>query len=192
MKIALIIFGILTIISILGGDTFGTVLFGIFTLTFLISIYSDSKKMNIHSTKNNKIEFSLNGTGSYSSILNQLENHLYYIAKHTRYGGEIHVVVQVKKIDNTYCCVEGNFMAGSSFRGVDFMGGYVYDGDGQVCFETDIATGFTSPEDVKRELLLQFNWSDFPLYDTNILMLDYNDYKDTPLVSFSFTIKKNY
>lgn len=52
MKIALIIFGILTIISILGGDTFGTVLFGIFTLMFLIDIYSDYKKMNTQSKNN--------------------------------------------------------------------------------------------------------------------------------------------
>lgn len=55
MKVALIIFGILTIISILGGATFGIVFFGIITVFLLILVISDSKGNK--NVKNPKLKY---------------------------------------------------------------------------------------------------------------------------------------
>lgn len=127
---------------------------------------------------------------SYSSVLNRLEQDVHYIANYTYGYGEISVVVTVQKTDSTYCTVGGSFLADVSFNGVSFQDGYNFDGNDHVLFETKLATGFTSLEDVKREILLQFNWSDLPVYNENFTILNHGDYINKPYISYSFTVKR--
>ncbi len=146
---------------------------------------SNSSASNNQAVNNNTISCTFNGTGSYSSVLNRLENDVYYIAKRARYGDQIRVAVSVKKIDNVHCSVDGSFIADTCFRGVNFLGGYNFDGTDYVRFGTNTVTGFTSPEDVKREMLLQFKWNDLPLHDAQISIVNSN------LVIFSFIVRKD-
>ena len=53
-------------------------------------------------------------------------------------------------------------------------------------FETKQATGFTTPEDVKRELLCQFNWSNISTNITELNVFDHGDFTRTPMVTLHF------
>ena len=125
---------------------------------------------------------------NYSNILNSLENIAYSVI--VKAIGEVSVAVQVRKIDNTYCKVTCSFFADISFNGVSFGDGFSVLSNDHVCFETHLATGFTTPNDVKREILLQFNWHDIMVNKTNMSVLDYGDFVNTPLITYSFYAQK--
>lgn len=125
---------------------------------------------------------------NYSNILNSLENIAYSVI--VKAIGEVSVAVQVRKIDNTYCKVTCSFFADISFNGVSFGDGFSVLSNDHVCFETHLATGFTTPNDVKQEILLQFHWNNLPVSNTQMSVYDYGGYINTPLISYSFTAEK--
>ena len=149
--------------------------------------FGNSKKKT---EKSNVINCSFKDSGSYSSILNGLEQDVSYIAKHSQGYGEIKAVIIIQKIDNMYCMISGSFLADCSFNGINFSNGYRFSGSDFVSFETTKATGFTTVEDARRELLLQFNWNDLQVYNADFTILTQGDYTDNPYISFSFTVKK--
>ena len=53
-------------------------------------------------------------------------------------------------------------------------------------FETKQATGFTTPEAVKREMLCQFNWSQISTNITELKVLNYGAFTHTPMVTLRF------
>lgn len=124
----------------------------------------------------------------YSSILNDLEVIVSSVVNASYC--EVNVVVQVRKIDNVYCSVACSLLADTSFSGVVFGEGFLVDGNDHARCETVLATGFTTPDDVKREILLQFNWSNISVSNTQVTVLDYGDYINTPYISYSFTAMK--
>ncbi len=126
---------------------------------------------------------------SYSSVLNRLEQDISYIASNTYC--EINVVVSVQKIDSTYCTVRGSFLADTAFHGINFIDGYSYNGSDHVTFKTNLATDFISPNEVKREMLIQFKWSYLQVYNEKFTILDHGDYINEPFISYSFTVKNS-
>lgn len=162
----------------------------------IIAIVNSNKSSGNSSTyktstvKTNIINCSFQTDGSYSSILNCLQRDVYHIAKHSRGYGEISVVVIVQKIDNIYCKISGSFLADCSFSGVNFCNGYRFNGTDNVQFETTQAKGFTTLEDIKREILLQFNWDDLPVYNAEFTILNHGDFTNKPYISYSFIVKK--
>ena len=152
----------------------------------------DTGKNPPANTKSIDVSFGSEIPRTYSSVLNGLEKDVYYIANYSSGYGEISVVVVVQKINSTYCSVSGNFLADVSFRGVNFGTGYNFDGNDHVSFQTKLATGFTNPEAVKREMLIQFHWSDLSAYNTSFTVLDHGDFAQKPYISYSFTVKKGF
>lgn len=157
-------------------------------IVIIVILYS-KKNTNVSSkVRTNTISCTFRSNGSYSSILNGLEQDIHYIAKNTYGHGKISVVVSVRKINASYCKVSGSFLADVGFNGVLFRGGYVFNGSDMVRFETESATGFTTIEDVKREMLLQFNWHDLPVNDSKFTVIKHGDYTTTPFISFNFVV----
>jgi len=140
--------------------------------------------------KNINVSFGSETPRSYSSVLNRIEMDVHYIANYSRGYGEINVLVTVQKINNTYCTVYGCFLADCSFQGVTCGTGYIFNGDNHITFQTNLATGFTNLDDVKREILLQFDWDDLPVYNAKFTVLDHGDYVNKPYISYSFTVKR--
>ena len=60
---------------------------------------------------------------------------------------------------------------------------------GTARFETEQATGFTTAQDVMRELNLQFNWHDVSTHITESKIYDFGDYKNNPLIVLGFDAK---
>ena len=128
-------------------------------------------------------------TGSYSSILNQMEQIVFLIAKHCPWT-KVQVLVMVRKINASTCSVtfqiEDVLLLGNN---ITFGSEFQDNGDDSykcMTFETKQATGFTTPEDVKRELLCQFNWSNISTNITQLSVLDYGDFTHTPMVTLRF------
>lgn len=156
----------------------------------IVIVIANSKKTSPKSPqKQNGITCLFQPEGSCSSVLNRLEQNVSYIAKYSHGYGEISVCVSVQKIDHTYCKISGSFLADCGFHYVQFGNGYRFNGTDYVSFETNRATGFTTVEDVKREMLLQFNWFDLPVYDAKFTVLAHGDYINHPYISYSFTVK---
>ncbi len=124
----------------------------------------------------------------YDRILNNLENIIESVAN--RSFCRIDVVVICQKKESDYCEVSGSLLADSSFNNVIFENGFD-GGNDFVKFHVEKAVGFTNPEAVKREMSLQFNWSDLSVSNEKFTVLDYGDYADKPYVSYSFSVKKN-
>ena len=128
-------------------------------------------------------------TGSYSSILNQMEQIVFLIAKHCPWT-KIQVLVMVRKINASTCSVTFQIEDVSLKRNNITFGSEFQDrGDGSyecMHFETKQATGFTTPEAVKREMLCQFNWSNISTNITQLSVLDYGDFTHTPMVTLRF------
>lgn len=124
---------------------------------------------------------------NYSSFLSQLQRVIEYLA--LRSYCSINVVVIVQKINNTFCEISGQLLADNSFQNIYFGYGFATN-DGCVSFQTDMATGFSSLEAVKREMLLQFHWNDVIVSDEKFTMLDRGDFANKPYISYSFTVKK--
>lgn len=91
------------------------------------------------------------------------------------------VVVIVRKIDSMYCSIGFSMLADSVFNNVAVGEGFTFSGNDHIKFETNLATGFTSPDDVKREISVS---------DVKWTVLSHGDYSNSPLVSYNFTIKK--
>lgn len=125
---------------------------------------------------------------SYGSFLSQVQRVIEYVA--LRSYCSINVVVIVQKINNTYCQISGQLLADTSFQNIHFGNGLAFDGDDCVSFQTDLATGFSSLEAVKQEMLLQFHWNDVIVSDEKFTMLDRGDFANKPYISYSFTVKK--
>ncbi len=166
----------------------------------IVIIIVVNKNKNSGSNKNNQVNnsrkasminvsFGNESPRTYSSVLNCIEQDIHYIAKHTYGYGEINVVVTVQKNNDTYCTVSGSYLADLNFSGVNFGVGYNYNGNDKASFKTKLATGFTNLEDVKREMLIQFNWSDLPTYNTKFTTINHGDYVSRPYISYSFTVK---
>ena len=162
----------------------GEILMGLFNFN------SKSKHTSQPQTSGISVSFGNDAPRSYSSVLNGLEMDVHLIASQTYGYGEIKVVVIIQKIDATYCEVTGSFLADCSFKGVNFGTGYNYNGDDLVMFKTKLATGFTTLEAAKREIALQFNWSDLQVYNTNFTLLNHGDFENKPYISYEFTVKK--
>jgi hypothetical protein len=125
---------------------------------------------------------------AYSTVLNGLEQIVEQVIRNS--FCEVSVVVQVKKLDSTFCQVSCSLLADTSFNGIAFGEGFACNGNDHAAFETGLATGFSTAQDVKREILLQFSWSDISVSNTQLTVLDRGDYADKPYVSYSFTGKK--
>ena len=128
-------------------------------------------------------------TGSYSSILNQLEQIVSLIAKRCPWM-KLQVLVMVRKINASTCSVSFQIEDVSLKRNNITFGSEFQDrGDASyecMHFETKQATGFTTPEAVKREMLCQFNWSQISTNITQLSVLDYGDFTHTPMVTLRF------
>lgn len=156
----------------------------------IIVVATSKKKTGVNNTNTvsvPKFTMSVTGPRSYSSILNNLEMIVESTA-HRSYC-EIGVVVQVQKIDSTYCKIGFSMLADTSFRNVAFGEGFRVNGDDHVQFDTNLATGFTTVDDVRRELLLQFNWSGVNVTNEKMTVIDHGDYLNKPYVCYSFTVK---
>ncbi len=98
-------------------------------------------------------------SGSFVSILNKLEMVVSEIVRHDPHE-TISVWLQIKKRRGTYCGIDFLLRLDySSFseHGITF-GDEFKVSDDSVRYTTTSAPGYTNAEDVKRELLLQFNW----------------------------------
>ena len=128
-------------------------------------------------------------TGDYSSILNELEQIVFLIAKRCPWM-KLQVLVMVRKINASTCSVTfqiedvlllgNNITFGSEFQATG--------SDSYKCmtFETKQATGFSTPEYVRDELLRQFNWSQISTNITQLDVLNYGDFTHTPMVTLRF------
>lgn len=135
-----------------------------------------------------RISYVVNSPQDYCSILNKLQDITYmtFMRNYT----DISVVVIVRKIDSMYCSIGFSMLADSVFNNVAVGEGFTFSGNDHIKFETNLATGFTNPDDVKREISLQFNWSEISASDVKWTVLSHGDYSNSPLVSYNFTIKK--
>lgn len=126
---------------------------------------------------------------SYSSILNTFQHDIEYLTRFSRVGiSGMKVAVCVSKIDNIHCRVSGNF-GDANFSEVNFKNGYTCSGD-WVQFEINTATGFTTPEDVVREMQLQFNWSDIQVYNTELNVYTNGEFANQPLIAYHFEVRR--
>lgn len=148
---------------------------------------STTEKRNTHAAP--PLHCTVHRTGHYSSILNELEQIVFLIAKRCPWM-KLQVLVMVRKINVSTCSVSfqiedvylkrNNITFGSEFQDR---------GDGSyecMHFETKQATGFTTPEAVKREMLCQFNWSQISTNITELKVLNYGAFTHTPMVTLRF------
>ena len=121
--------------------------------------------------------------------VHQMEQIVFLIAKRCPWM-KLQVLVMVRKINASTCSVsfqiedvylkKNNITFGSEFQDR---------GDGSyecMHFETKQATGFTTPEAVKREMLCQFNWSQISTNITELKVLNYGAFTHTPMVTLRF------
>ena len=124
-------------------------------IIFIIFADSDTKpsaNKKGNTNTDSRLHCTVNRTGSYSSILNQMEQIVFLVAKRCPWM-KLQVLVMVRKINASTCSVsfqiedvylkKNNITFGSEFQDR---------GDGSyecMHFETKQATGFTTPEDVK-------------------------------------------
>ena len=159
-------------------------------IIFVIFSNSGNKTSTTQKAKTNApLHCTVSRTGSYSSILNQLEQIVFLIAKRCPWM-TLHVLVMVRKINASTCSVSFQIEDVSLKRNnITFGSEFQDNGDGSyecMTFKTNQATGFTTPEAVKREMLLQFNWSDVSTNITQLNVLDRGDFTHTPMVTLRF------
>ncbi|GEM_PF-3933022 len=128
----------------------------------------------------------INNPQKYSSILNSLQR----IVENTalRIHGKITVMVGVRKLDNTYCKVYCQLVSKDGFSNIPWGDSFSFNGKDIVKFETMLATGFTTPEDVKREILIQFAWASIEKSNTD-MSLSSGDESTPTYVAYKFTIE---
>ena len=161
-------------------------------IIFIIFADSDTKPSSNkkgNTKTDSHLHCTVNRTGSYSSILNQMEQIVFLIAKHCPWT-KVQVLVMVRKINASTCSVTfqiedvlllgNNITFGSEFQATG--------SDSYKCmtFETKQATGFSTPEYVRDELLRQFNWSQISTNITQLDVLNYGAFTHTPMVTLRF------
>lgn len=161
-------------------------------IIFIIFADSDTKpsaNKKGNTNTDSRLHCTVNRTGSYSSILNELEQIVSLIAKRCPWM-KLHVLVMVSKINASTCSVSFQIEDVSLKRNNITFGSEFQDrGDGSyecMHFETKQATGFQTPEYVKAELLRQFNWSQISTNITQLNVRNYGDFTQTPMVIFRF------
>ena len=181
-----IAFGIICYWS--GSHTAGGII-GIIGVACYIHAKSENSPEKIKERRFPPVHFTLSSTGSYSSILNNCEQIVWSIAKRCPWL-EFHVYVMVHKINSINCSV--SFSIGDvSFKNYNITFGNKFEINqwGTARFETEQATGFTTAQDVMRELNLQFNWHDVSTNITESKIYDFGDYKNNPLIVLGFDAK---
>lgn len=96
---------------------------------------------------------------------------------------QIKVLVTIQKINCKYCSVALSMYDYPQNRNISFGKGFM---NGNAQFRTDTATGFTTPNRAKDEILLQFDWYDIPKEITEIEVLDQGQTATNPLVVCRF------
>ena len=163
-------------------------------------IFSNSGNKTSTTSKNKTtapLHCTVSRTGSYSSILNQLEQIVFLIAKRCPWM-TLQVLVMVRKINASTCSVSFQIEDVSLKRNnITFGSEFQDNGDGsyeRMTFKTNQATGFTTPEAVKREMLLHFYCDcsvTCELPHGRFSML-YNFQKMVPALETRFTCFKRY
>ena len=159
-------------------------------IIFIIFSNSGNKTSTTKKAKTDShLHCTVSRTGSYSSILNQLEQIVFLIAKRCPWM-TLQVLVMVRKINASTCSVSFQIEDVSLKRNnITFGSEFQDNGDGSyecMTFKTNQATGFITPEAVKREMLLQFNWSNISTNITQLSVLDHGDFTHTPMVTLRF------
>ena len=161
-------------------------------IIFIIFADSDTKpsaNKKGNTNTDSRLHCTVNRTGSYSSILNQMEQIVFLIAQRCPWM-KLQVLVMVRKINASTCSVSFQIEDVSLKKNNITFGSEFQDrGDGSyecMHFETKQATGFTTPEAVKREMLCQFNWSQISTNITELTVLNYGAFTHTPMVTLRF------
>ena len=171
------------------GSHIAGIVIGIIGIAGYIHAKSENSPEKIKERRFPPVHFTLSSTGSYSSILNNCEQIVWSIAKRCPWL-EFHVYVMVHKINSINCSV--SFSIGDvSFKNYNITFGNEFEINqwGTARFETEQATGFTTAQDVMRELNLQFNWHDVSTHITESKIYDFGDYKNNPLIVLGFDAK---
>ena len=172
----------------LGSHIVGIII-GIIGIACYIHVKSENSPEKIKERRFPPVHLTLSSTGSYSSILNNCEQIVWSIAKRCPWL-EFHVYVMEHKINSINCSV--SFSIGDvSFKNYNITFGNEFEINqwGTARFETEQATGFTTAQDVMRELNLQFNWHDVSTHITESKIYDFGDYKNNPLIVLGFDAK---
>ena len=171
------------------GSHIAGIVIGIIGIAGYIHAKSENSPEKIKERRFPPVHFTLSSTGSYSSILNNCEQIVCSIAKRCPWL-EFHVYVMVHKINSINCSV--SFSIGDvSFKNYNITFGNEFEINQweTARFETEQATGFTTAQDVMRELKLQFNWHDVSTHITESKIYDFGDYKNNPLIVLGFDAK---
>lgn len=132
------------------------------------------------------VHFTVRSTGSYVSILNDCEQIVYSIAKRCPWL-KFHVYVAVHKINSTNCSVSFSIdEVPLTSSNITFGNEFEINQWETALFNTEQATGFTTAQDVMRELNLQFNWHDVSTHITESKIYDFGDSKNNPLIVLGF------
>lgn len=181
-----VVFGIIAYWS--GSHTAGIII-GIIGVACYIHAKSENSTEKIKERKIppvHSVHFTVRSTGSYVSILNDCEQIVYSIAKRSPWL-KFHVYVAVHKINSTNCSV--SFSIGDvplTSSNITFGNEFEINQWETALFQTEQATGFTTAQDVMRELNLQFNWHDVSTHITESKIYDFGDPKNNPLIVLGF------
>ena len=181
-----VVFGIIAYWS--GSHTAGIII-GIIGVACYIHAKSENSTEKIKERKIppvHSVHFTVRSTGSYVSILNDCEQIVYSIAKRCPWL-KFHVYVAVHKINSTNCSV--SFSIGDvplTSSNITFGNEFEINQWETALFQTEQATGFTTAQDVVRELNLQFNWHDVSTHITESKIYDFGDPKNNPLIVLGF------
>lgn len=181
-----VVFGIIAYWS--GSHTAGIII-GIIGVACYIHAKSKNSTEKIKERKIppvHSVHFTVRSTGSYVSILNDCEQIVYSIAKRCPWL-KFHVYVAVHKINSTNCSV--SFSIGDvplTSSNITFGNEFEINQWETALFQTEQATGFTTAQDVMRELNLQFNWHDVSTHITESKIYDFGDPKNNPLIVLGF------
>lgn len=181
-----VVFGIIAYWS--GSHTAGIII-GIIGVACYIHAKSENSTEKIKERKIppvHSVHFTVRSTGSYVSILNDCEQIVYSIAKRCPWL-KFHVYVAVHKINSTNCSV--SFSIGDvplTSSNITFGNEFEIHQWETALFQTEQATGFTTAQDVMRELNLQFNWHDVSTHITESKIYDFGDPKNNPLIVLGF------
>lgn len=162
---------------------------GIIGVACYIHAKSENSPEKIKERRFPPVHFTLSSTGSYSSILNECEQIVWAIAKRCPWL-EFHVLIMVSKINSTKCSISFSIedVPFENYN-ITFGNEFKIDPWDTAHFETEQATGFTTAQDVMRELNLQFHWYDVSTHITQSKIYDQGDVNHNPMVLLDFDVK---
>lgn len=148
----------------------------------------EERKMGNAITQGEKplhISLDVSNSSNYQIILNKLGSVVDQVARKC-VNRRISTLIMIKKETESTCRITF-MMEDINFErfGVLFNSEFKVD-DYKASFETSSATGFTTAEEAKKELYLQFNWSDIAVNITDFHITDHGDYAGFPLIVFRF------